>query len=69
MKTKLVLLSLALWMAAAAGPSTQGESPRSLIGKTAPKLVVENWANTNGKELVLEKLRGKVVVVDFWAYW
>jgi cytochrome c biogenesis protein CcdA/thiol-disulfide isomerase/thioredoxin len=27
-----------------------------------------HWLNTNGKELTLKQLRGKVVLVDFWTY-
>ena len=41
----------------------------SPIGKSAPPLAVSDWTNTNGSELSLSKLQGKVVVLDFWAYW
>lgn len=57
----------------AAGPD--GNEPRKSAGKkparprkgeTAP-----NWTlkNPDGKEVTLEGLRGKVVVLDFWATW
>ena len=39
---------------------------KSLEGKPAPELVLDAWI---GDETSLEKLRGKVVVVDFWATW
>lgn len=36
------------------------------IGKVAPEL---EFANPNGKKIKLSSLRGKVVLVDFWASW
>ena len=39
---------------------------KSLEGKPAPALALDAWI---GDETSLEKLRGKVVVVDFWATW
>ena len=41
----------------------------ALEGKTPPVLAVTNWQNTDGKELTLEGLKGKVVVLDFWGVW
>ncbi len=38
-----------------------------LIGTKAPKLAVTTWVN--GKELTEENLKGKVVLLDFWAVW
>jgi thiol-disulfide isomerase/thioredoxin len=40
-----------------------------LENKTAPALAVSNWQNTDGKELTLAGLKGKVVVLDFWGVW
>ena len=36
-------------------------------GKPAPKLALKKWINS--KPLSLENLKGKIVVLDFWATW
>jgi thiol-disulfide isomerase/thioredoxin len=41
----------------------------ALEGKAPPALKVQNWINTEGKELKLSDLKGKVVVLDFWGVW
>ena len=38
-----------------------------LIGKPAPELTAGTWINS--RPLKLRRLKGKVVVVDFWATW
>lgn len=38
-----------------------------LIGKPAPAIAPETWVNS--PPLALNKLTGKVVVIDFWATW
>ncbi len=38
-----------------------------LIGKPAPELTAKTWINS--RPLKLRRLKGKVVVVDFWATW
>lgn len=43
-------------------------NPHDLVGKAAPQLVVDKWLSTNGKPLSLGSLKGKVVVLDFWAF-
>jgi cytochrome c biogenesis protein CcmG/thiol:disulfide interchange protein DsbE len=48
---------------AAAGGSGPG---RGKIGSTAPALKLKDL---QGKDVNLEELRGKVVIVDFWATW
>lgn len=40
-----------------------------LENKNPPALSVTNWQNTDGKELTLAELKGKVVVIDFWGVW
>jgi thiol-disulfide isomerase/thioredoxin len=37
------------------------------IGKPAPTIAAENWLNSD--PLALAALKGKVVVIDFWAPW
>ena len=44
-----------------------GHKIAALIGKPAPELNVEDWAN--GSPLSAEELEGKVVLLDFWAIW
>ena len=43
------------------------QSPKALVGKKAPELQLSGWLN--GKTAAISKLRGKVVVLDFWAFW
>ena len=46
-----------------------GQRPAGLMaieGKPAPTLELDKWI---GDETSLEKLRGQVVVIDFWATW
>ncbi len=42
-------------------------SQAKFIGSTAPAISAEKWINSN--PLALEKLKGKVVIIDFWATW
>lgn len=44
-------------------------SKDQLEGKAPPELKVKDWINTDGKELKLADLKGKVVVLDFWGVW
>ena len=37
------------------------------IGQTAPAIAAESWINTD--PLTLSALKGKVVIIDFWAPW
>ena len=41
----------------------------ALENKAPPELAVKGWINTDGKDLQLSDLRGKVVVMDFWGVW
>ena len=38
-----------------------------LVGTKAPKFEAESWIN--GSEQSIESLKGKVILVDFWAVW
>ena len=44
-----------------------GHELAALIGKPAPDLNIEEW--TNGSALTADELKGKVVLLDFWAIW
>jgi thiol-disulfide isomerase/thioredoxin len=39
----------------------------SLIGEPAPEILVKHWINSS--PLSLESLRGRVIVLEFWATW
>ncbi len=41
--------------------------PEDLIGQPAPGLITDAWLNS--KPLSLSELKGKVIVLDFWATW
>ena len=45
---------------------TFGQKTGLRIGDVAPELAYEN---PNGKEMTLSSLRGKIVLIDFWASW
>jgi thiol-disulfide isomerase/thioredoxin len=47
-------------------PANKSKTLRLLEGKPAPELKLTNWI---GKAPDLDKLKGHVVVVDFWATW
>jgi thiol-disulfide isomerase/thioredoxin len=50
-----------------AGPAgNPGEAPPALVGQPAPEFTL---ATADGKTVDFEKLKGKVVVLDFWATW
>jgi len=52
-------------------PALEANKNRDAInamqGQTAPALSVTNWINS--KPLTLANLKGKIVVIDFWATW
>jgi thiol-disulfide isomerase/thioredoxin len=48
--------------------STHKNVPMPKVGGTAPEISAKEWINSK-KPLTLADLRGKVVVVDFWATW
>lgn len=69
MAPRKLALACAVALALVAGSGTARQGSENLVGKPAPTLKVSKWINTNGKTLSLSGLRGKVVVLDFWAFW
>ncbi|KVQ76573.1 thioredoxin [Burkholderia multivorans] len=54
-------------LAAFAGTRDEASTMTSLAGSRAPELAgIERWHNS--APLALDRLRGKVVLVDFWTY-
>jgi hypothetical protein len=61
----LAALALAtLGLAVLAGPSAAQRGAR--VGQPAPEIAGGPWINS--EPLTLEKLRGRVLLVEFWTY-
>jgi peroxiredoxin len=41
---------------------------KQLVGQKPPEIEIKEWLNTS-EEYTLEKLKGKIVIMDFWATW
>ncbi|MCB8932642.1 MAG: hypothetical protein M9921_04220 [Fimbriimonadaceae bacterium] len=41
----------------------------ALEGKAPPAFTATEWLNLQGKAPTWESLKGKVVILDFWAHW
>lgn len=73
MKTFLSVLGVVLVCATtfADGPKAEASKVRTELdamqGKPAPPLQLDNWMNAKAMEL--SDLKGKIVVLDFWATW
>ena len=62
-------LAIFVWVVAAAtvfAVAQAAEGP-GLVGKPAPEISAQDWLNSPA--LTLQALRGKIVVVEFWATW
>ena len=69
----IVFLTGSILVLAAGGPDPALENNQNrdaitaMQGKPAPALAVGNWINSNPR--TLGDLKGKIVVLDFWATW
>ncbi len=66
MKRTTYFLSTALLVAAAVSASAQPANTALKVGKPAPAF---SMTDLNGKKHTNKSLKGKVVLVDFWATW
>jgi peroxiredoxin/outer membrane protein assembly factor BamD (BamD/ComL family) len=41
---------------------------KKLVGQKPPEIMIKEWLNTN-ESYTLGKLKGKIVLIDFWATW
>lgn len=63
----LVLLLLSRLIAAGNAAGSNPVSP--LVGKPAPDFTITTWNGTAAQQVRLADLKGKPVVVSFWASW
>lgn len=66
MKFKTVLASAAVAALAVLAIAQRSDSPESFKGKAMPAF---KMATIDGKTLTNASLKGKVVLIDFWATW
>lgn len=66
---KFVLKTIVGIIVIFSGTIALGQERHSKIGSMAPALKIESFYNSKGATTNLEKLRGKVVVLDFWGTW
>jgi len=61
---RLLVVFAALALVAFA--ATAGAPPGARVGQPAPEIAGGPWINSEA--LTLEKLRGRVLLVEFWTY-
>jgi thiol-disulfide isomerase/thioredoxin len=65
-KFNIILIVLATAFLAWGGISKKTEIIGTEIGNKAPEITLKN---PDGKEIALSTLKGKLVLIDFWASW
>ena len=70
LRTAVFILAGIIAIAVIGSYTSRGIDPDAgSSGKLAPELTVNGWLNVSGPDPTLATYRGKVVVLDFWAYW
>ncbi len=65
-RTSLAFASFALALLPAAAPcAIEG----SAVGDSAPEISAPSWFNHIGPDPSLASLRGRTVLIEFWATW
>ncbi|MCB9618941.1 MAG: TlpA family protein disulfide reductase [Sandaracinus sp.] len=67
MRSSLVALACLLASVAFAAPTTPAGQPGAVVGEIAPSL--EGQRISGSAPVNLDQLRGRVVILDFWATW
>lgn len=63
---KTVFIYLVSFIVLLTGISFISKPPSAVVGNAAPEIALKN---ANGKIIKLSSLKGKVVLIDFWASW
>ncbi len=67
-RIKQVGLSLSVLAAFLLVPAVSYAVGKKLVGEKPPEIQIKEWLNTS-ENYTLEKLKGKIVLIDFWATW
>lgn len=69
MRLSLLLPSVALGATLAWGAAVRPAFDLPSAGTSAPEISAKTWYNHLGANPDLESLRGKAVLLEFWATW
>ena len=56
-------------LGAFAVPATAGSGWKNLNGQKAPSIIAKEWLNAGRKAPTAKDLRGKVILLEFFATW